>query len=878
MRNGCFAAWIITGFLAAGFVFPAFAQQAAGVWSVEKANAWYDAQPWPIGFNYVPRNAISYTEMWMDYSFDPKVIDEELALAEQIGFNCVRVVLPFVIWERDPADFRARFEQFLAICANRGIKVMPIFFDDCAFGVAFDPVYGKQTSLIEGWYANGWTPSPGHAMVRDQSTWPKLEKYVKDIMTAHKEDPRILLWDLYNEPTGFIGNVSLPLVEKVFQWARQVNPIHPISSGWWNGNQQLNEILFRNSDVITFHSYLPETGLRATIAELKKQGRPLICTEWLNRGAGSKVASCLPVFAEERVGAMHWGLVKGKTQTDLPWGCQPGDLEPLKFQHDLFYSDLTPYCTDELKLFMQYVKGEGSFPFKANTDPHKIGSLKSYHAARREIMPTSRITPQVWRYRMNKPADNWMRADYDDSLWLEGPGGFGSTETPGLAVGTEWNTGNIWLRRDFELTQTDFTDLQMRFFHDEDIRVYVNGRLIFERSGWTNRYIEMPVLRTALAAFKLGRNVMAVECAQTTGGQGVDVGLVDVVSESRWTRQQAWDWHSKQPWLFGCNFNPSTAINQLEMWQADTFDLKTIDRELGWAADLGMNFIRVYLHDLLWEQDSAGLLKRMDQFLQVTDRHKIKVMFVLLDSCWNPHPVLGKQPAPRPHVHNSGWVQSPHIDLLNNPYRHEELKPYVQGVIGAFKNDPRVLAWDLYNEPGNRNGGSYGSHEPHIKDILALHLLVHVFEWAREVRPSQPLTTGIWDGDWRKGTGMHAINKYALDQSDVITFHGYWPAERMKQQVELLFENDRPMICTEYLSRPEGNTFEALLPFFKQHRIGACNWGLVAGKTQTQYPWASWQTAFTAEPEIWFHDILRPDGTAYSAAEAAFIKQQTGKK
>ena len=97
------------------------------------------------------------------------------------------------------------------------------------------------------------------------------------------------------------------------------------------------------------------------------------------------------------------------------------------------------------------------------------------------------------------------------------------------------------------------------------------------------------------------------------------------------------------PWSFGCNFIPSTAINQLEMWQADTFDPETIDRELGWAAGIGMNLVRVYLHDLLWLDDKNGFLERMERFLEIASSHGIKAMFVFFDDCWRDEFKSGKQ-------------------------------------------------------------------------------------------------------------------------------------------------------------------------------------------------------------------------------------------
>ncbi len=326
-------------------------------WSRDKAWEWFNSQPRPCGFNYIPANAISYTEMWMPYCFDPRLIDRELALAEKAGFNCLRVVLPMVVWEHDPKAFKDRLESFVAICDKRGIKVMFSLFDDCAFGSdekLKNPTYGRQPDVLKGWYANGWTPSPGHDMVRDRSTWPRLEKYVKDIMVAFKDDPRVWVWDLYNEPTnGGLGDTSVPLVEDVFRWARQVNPSQPLTIAQWNGNAVLNSVIFRNSDIITFHDYGTAEDLTRHIQTLQQHGRPLINTEWLNRGRGSLVETCLPVFVEENVGCMHWGLVNGKTQTHLHWGWRPGMGEPKIWQHDLFHGDGQIYRPEEIELFQK---------------------------------------------------------------------------------------------------------------------------------------------------------------------------------------------------------------------------------------------------------------------------------------------------------------------------------------------------------------------------------------------------------------------------------------------------------------------------------------------------------------------------------------------
>ena len=337
----------------------------------------------------------------------------------------------------------------------------------------------------------------------------------------------------------------------------------------------------------------------------------------------------------------------------------------------------------------------------------------------------------------------------------------------------------------------------------------------------------------------------------------------------RWTVEKAGQWYAKQPWLIGTNFTPSSAINQLEMWQPETFNIEIISRELGWSAKMGMNTHRVFLHDLLWQQDSEGFLKRIEQFLSVADKNKIKIMFVLCDSVWNPHPTLGVQPDPNPHVHNSGWVQSPHIDILTDIKKQNKLESYYKGIIGRFKNDSHVLIWDLYNEPGNRN--SEDGITVKEKEDIGLIMLRKMFAWAREINPSQPLTAGVWMNEWI-GPKATDINRFMLANSDIITFHGYHSLDRMKERVGSIKPFGRPLICMEYMARTADSTFKEHLPYFKANKIGAYNWGFVAGKTQTQYPWESWEKEYTAEPEVWFHDILRPDGTAYDQDEVDYIK------
>jgi Cellulase (glycosyl hydrolase family 5) len=351
-------------------------------------------------------------------------------------------------------------------------------------------------------------------------------------------------------------------------------------------------------------------------------------------------------------------------------------------------------------------------------------------------------------------------------------------------------------------------------------------------------------------------------------------GAFTSAQPARWSPQQASDWNARQPWLVGSNYLPAYAINELEMWQPQTFDSKRIDIELGWAQSLGFNVMRVFLHDLPWQQDAAGFRKRMDTFLSIAEKHHIRILFVLFDSCWDPSPRVGKQHAPRPGVHNSGWVQSPGAKALSDPSQYSRLEAYVKGVVGAFASDPRVLGWDVWNEPDNDNASSYASSELPNKAQLVLALLPKVFAWAREAGAIQPLTSGVWKGDWSSPEKLTAMEKIQLDQSDVISFHNYAPPEDFQKHVQWLEPYGRPLLCTEYMARPTGSTFEAILPVAEKDHVAAINWGFVAGKSQTYLPWDSWQKPYVdAPPKVWFHDIFRTDGTPYNQQEVNFLRQ-----
>ncbi len=320
-----------------------------------------------------------------------------------------------------------------------------------------------------------------------------------------------------------------------------------------------------------------------------------------------------------------------------------------------------------------------------------------------------------------------------------------------------------------------------------------------------------------------------------------------------WSEERAAEWYAEQDWLTGANFNPSTAINQLEMWQEATFDPETIDRELGYAEGVGFNTMRVYLHSLAYKADPEGFKQRMDTYLGLADKHGIKTMFVIFDDVWGKEPKIGTQPEPITGTHNSGWMQDPGDPASKNEENFPALETYVKDIITTFKDDDRVLMWDLYNEPGNSG-----------KLTTSLPLLTGVFTWAREVNPSQPLTAGLWRWDFQELNTFQALN------SDILTYHEYEDADHHLRTLQLLATHGRPMICTEYMARTRNSRFANILPMLKEHNVGAINWGLVAGKSNTIYAWNT-PIEDGSEPDEWFHDVFRPDGTPYRQDEADLI-------
>ncbi len=370
--------------------------------------------------------------------------------------------------------------------------------------------------------------------------------------------------------------------------------------------------------------------------------------------------------------------------------------------------------------------------------------------------------------------------------------------------------------------------------------------------------------------------IMAISFAPSAPSTSPITQTSSAAPIERWSEARANAWYAHQPWLVGANYVPSDAINELEMFQATTFDPARNDYELGLAESIGMNTVRVFLQDQLWLADPKGTQQRLDAFLSIAAHHHIRPLLVLFDSCWETDPHLGPQHPPIPGIHNSGWVQSPGKQRLLDPTVEPELKRYVQGVVGAFANDDRILGWDIWNEPDNKGGDKLADVPAKVARVD--ELLPRAFAWARAMNPTQPLTSGVWDGNWTDPAKQTTTTKIQLAESDVISFHDYnWP-ELFEARVQSLLPLHRPILCTEYMARGAGSTFDTILPIAKRYHVAAINWGLVAGKTQTYLPWDSWQRPYVElQPTVWFHEVFRPDGTPYRQREVDLIRELTGR-
>lgn len=291
----------------------------------------------------------------------------------------------------------------------------------------------------------------------------------------------------------------------------------------------------------------------------------------------------------------------------------------------------------------------------------------------------------------------------------------------------------------------------------------------------------------------------------------------------------------------GANYVPSSAVNDCQFWEE--YDEPTIERELGFAEQLGLNSVRVFLQYLVFEADPVAALAKFDAFCSAASRHGMSVLPVLFDDCFGPEPALAPYPLPVEGLHNSLWCSSPGRRRMNLDYR-PHLRTYVETFIGPFRGDARVIAWEIYNEP---------SAEP-----PTIALMQDAFEWARQLGPTQPLTA-CWAGTFL---------------SDVVNVHLYTSPQKQRAEVDRILESalslGKPVLVTEFLGRPGRGTLAETLPLLADHDLGWYFWELMIGKTQVHLPWI--QDEATHPTGVAYQGVLYPDGRPYAQEEIDLIR------
>ena len=352
---------------------------------------------------------------------------------------------------------------------------------------------------------------------------------------------------------------------------------------------------------------------------------------------------------------------------------------------------------------------------------------------------------------------------------------------------------------------------------------------------------------------------------------------------ARWSSEKAWEWYNSKPWIRGCNFMGSDCANRIDQWQEYGFEEKlvTAEREFALMESIGYNSIRVIIEYEVWEKQHDGFMDRLDRYMDAAWRHGISTMIVLSNEC----SVRGPEFVPatfgeqfwEPGYHGGKdfkvWYQHGNdnrYNILDNPEVAPKYYDMVRELMTKYKNDERVIVWNLMNEPGNGRGTK---SLPHLKKF---------FEIGWEIDPIQPLCADVWRG-MKNGRPTTEMECFALDNSDVISYHSYSTYYNNVLIIKQLEKYNRPIFNTEWLSRVNGNTIQAMLPLFLLKKIGCYQWGFVAGKYQTYEPsqgvWRKYEEkGYDAVKHIdftkWQHDLYRPGGRfPYDPAEIEIIKE-----
>lgn len=342
-------------------------------------------------------------------------------------------------------------------------------------------------------------------MQRSKESAEIYERELDAMVNALHNHPSIVMWVPFNEGWGQYDTARIVELNRKLDPSRVVNN----ASGWTDRGV---------GDVHDWHVYpgpgspKPEDKRAAVLSEFGGLGLPVEGHTWTPKG--------------------NWGY---KSYTDSK-SLTDAYVDLLRRMHPLIGN---PGLSAAVYTQTTDVEVEVNGLLTYDRAVNKIDEARARAAAMKlygpppvfktePILADARTKPQDWRYTFDAPAEGWKTAAFDDAAWKQGRGGFGTKATPNTTVNTVWDKSDIWVRRGFELPEGKLKDPHLVLFHDEDVEVYLNGVLAFKTTGYTTNYETFPISPEAAAALKPGKNVIAIHCQQTGGGQYVDAGIVDV--------------------------------------------------------------------------------------------------------------------------------------------------------------------------------------------------------------------------------------------------------------------------------------------------------------------------------------------------------------
>jgi len=350
-----------------------------------------------------------------------------------------------------------------------------------------------------------WQDMPSAFKPKDEQTKKQFENELQAMIEQHRNHPCIINWVVFNEGWGQYDT------ERLTKWVKDFDPTRLANdaSGWTDKGV---------GDTMDMHKYpgpgspQPETIRAHVLGEFGGLGLGVDGHTWTNKTWGYQGMEDREHLTQQYVRLLQrvWGL-RDEMGLSAAVYTQTTDVETE-------CNGLMTYDREILKV-----------------DPERIRAANTGNVpvlVRSTVVPTAMDQSIAWRYTMQNPADGWFKSDFDDSSWKTGPAGFGTEGTPGAVVRTNWNTGDIWIRREFDLpADAKIADLQLLLHHDEDAEVYINGVQATKARHYTVNYVEQAISADAKKTLHPGKNVFAVHCHQTDGGQYIDVGLVRVVEK-----------------------------------------------------------------------------------------------------------------------------------------------------------------------------------------------------------------------------------------------------------------------------------------------------------------------------------------------------------